>query len=211
MKFGAPERIRTSDLRFRKPPLYPTELRGRTGRHHLPPTPLAPTRTPIDLLHRPTDPQIPKSAAPNRQSRTSLKPRRSNPNYPDIPPIPPGLSNESERILAELPQLAIPTLRSSISNDFLLIQTSQTQPDSKTPSQAVLPFSRHTICLNLTIYRKQPSQVSKTVNSCYFHDLDFILSTNTRLMRRPRPTLPLTFTGNFSHIHLYVLNEMTGG
>ena len=29
--FGVPERIRTSDLRFRKPLLYPAELRGRDG------------------------------------------------------------------------------------------------------------------------------------------------------------------------------------
>src|ERR1700733_11626794 len=28
---GVPERIRTSDLRFRKPLLYPAELRGRGG------------------------------------------------------------------------------------------------------------------------------------------------------------------------------------
>jgi hypothetical protein len=28
-KVGVPERIRTSDLRFRKPLLYPAELRGR--------------------------------------------------------------------------------------------------------------------------------------------------------------------------------------
>ena len=29
---GVPERIRTSSLRFRKPLLYPAELRGRDGR-----------------------------------------------------------------------------------------------------------------------------------------------------------------------------------
>src|SRR5215813_5806155 len=30
-KSGVPERIRTSDLRFRKPLLYPAELRGRSA------------------------------------------------------------------------------------------------------------------------------------------------------------------------------------
>ena len=34
-KNGVPERIRTSDLRFRKPLLYPAELRGRDGRYSI--------------------------------------------------------------------------------------------------------------------------------------------------------------------------------
>src|SRR5215469_4233050 len=34
--FGDPERIRTSDLRFRKPMLYPAELRGRLGHGNCP-------------------------------------------------------------------------------------------------------------------------------------------------------------------------------
>ena len=38
--YGTPERIRTSDTRFRKPLLYPTELREHIGIVHLGFTPL---------------------------------------------------------------------------------------------------------------------------------------------------------------------------
>ena len=33
LKYGTPGRVRTCDLRFRKPPLYPTELRGHVSRN----------------------------------------------------------------------------------------------------------------------------------------------------------------------------------